>query len=47
MQAGIRASGSSDAALGQDLSSVDAEMTSLNSDSANINAGLNDKPINQ
>jgi cytoskeletal protein RodZ len=40
-------SDNSDAALVQDSAAVDAQIKSLNSDSSNIDSGMNDKPINQ
>lgn len=35
----------SDVALTQDLSLIDSQMNKLNSDSASVDQGLNDKPI--
>jgi hypothetical protein len=37
----------SDAAILQDTAAIDAQMTSLDSDSANVDNGLNDKPVTQ
>ena len=37
----------SNAALSQDLASIDAQMTGLTSDSASIDQGLNDQPVAQ
>lgn len=37
----------SDEALLQDSAAIDAQLTSLNSDSANIESSLNDKPVTQ
>jgi hypothetical protein len=37
----------SDAALVQDSAAVDAQLTSLNSDSATIDNSMNDKPVTQ
>jgi hypothetical protein len=37
----------SNAALNQDLTSIDAQLNGLASDSANIDQGLNDQPVSQ
>ncbi len=41
------ASGTSNADLQKDLTNVDAQIHTLNNDSASIDRGLNDKPIQQ
>src|SRR5437660_467244 len=43
----ISATQTSDADLDHDLITVDAEMNALNTDSAQADQGLNDKPISQ
>ena len=40
-------SDSSDAAIVQDSAAVDAQLSSLSGDSANIDSSLNDKPVSQ
>ena len=40
-------SDTSDAALAQDASSINAQMQSFNSDNAAIDSGMNDKPVSQ
>ena len=37
----------SNAALNQDLTSINSELNGLASDSANVNQGLNDQPVTQ
>jgi hypothetical protein len=37
----------SNAALNQDLNSIDSQLNGLSSDSANIDQGLNDQPVSQ
>jgi len=40
-------SDNSNAALNQDLGNIDAQMSGMSSDSASINQGLNDQPVQQ
>ena len=47
MLSAIKASGSSDAAIDQDVSAIDKEMNLLNADSADISQGLGDEPVLQ
>ena len=47
VQTVIKSSGSSDSALDQDASIIDKELNSLNTDSANLDQSLNDKPVLQ
>ncbi|KKU03593.1 hypothetical protein A2Z63_00175 [Candidatus Giovannonibacteria bacterium RIFCSPLOWO2_02_44_8] len=44
-QAASVSSGTTDAALDKDLSNIDTQLDALSGDSANIDQGLNDKPI--
>ncbi len=37
----------SDAALGQDLSAIDTQLSGLGGDTANISSSINDQPITQ
>ena len=43
----ISASASSDAALQTDLNSVDAQLQAASNDSASVDQGMNDKPVQQ
>ena len=43
----VTAQNSSDAAIGQDMASVDASMKALDADSASADSGINDKPVSQ
>lgn len=42
-----QADDTSDAAIDQDMSSIDANITGLSNDDASINEGLNDTPVPQ
>ena len=41
------ASGNSDTSLNSNLSQIDGQMSGFNSDSASMNQGLNDQPVQQ
>ena len=43
----VTAGNNSNAALDQDLSTIDSQLNSLSADSASIDQGLNDQPITQ
>ena len=43
----VTAQNSSDAAIGQDMAGVDANMKALDADSANADSGINDQPVSQ
>lgn len=43
----VTAENSTDASLDKDLQGIDVQMNGLSSDSASIDQGLNDKPIEQ